>query len=62
MDIIAETDRQLAKQGIALWVVAIPTRALVKAQRTAWSDWAAVGKLHRTVSEAVDVHHRHGAA
>jgi SulP family sulfate permease len=57
MDIIVETDRHLAKDGVALWVAAIPSRALVKAKRTeAWSAWVATGKLHRTVADAVGAH------
>lgn len=57
MDVIAETDRRLAGQGVALWVAALPTRALVKAQRTAaWSSWSEAGRIHPTVRAAVDAH------
>lgn len=54
MDVVTETDQHLAKQGVSLWVAALPARALEKAQRTAaWSTWADAGKLHRTVTDAV---------
>lgn len=61
MDAFAETDQQLAMSGSTLWVAALPTRALEKAERTAaWAAWVEAGKLHRTVSEAVDAHQRSG--
>lgn len=54
MDIFAETDQQLAKRGVALWVAALPTRALQKVQRApAWETWAESGKVHPSVSAAV---------
>lgn len=59
MDVIAETHRQLDRQGISLWVAALPSRALAKAQRTAaWSEWSEAGRVHPTVAAAVDVHLR----
>lgn len=49
--------RQLARQGVDLWVAALPTRALAKARHTAaWSEWAAAGRLHPTVAAAVSAH------
>jgi SulP family sulfate permease len=57
MDVISETDRQLAKQDTSLWLAALPTRALAKAERTAaWDAWIAAGRLHRTVDAAVAAH------
>lgn len=54
MDIFAETDQQLARKDVALWVAALPTRALAKARRApAWSEWASSGKIHPTVAAAV---------
>ncbi|MGH8774692.1 MAG: SulP family inorganic anion transporter [Jiangellaceae bacterium] len=45
MDVVAETDQQLARMGVALWVAGLPTRALAKAQRTAaWSAWTEGGE------------------
>ena len=57
MDVIAETDRQLAKQDAALWMAALPTRALAKAERTAaWDAWVEAGRLHHTVDAAIAAH------
>jgi sulfate permease, SulP family len=61
MDVIAETDQRLARHGVALWVAALPTRALAKAERTvAWSAWTGAGKVHPTVAAAVAAHEQHG--
>jgi MFS superfamily sulfate permease-like transporter len=57
LDVLAETHAQLARRGVDLWVAALPTRALAKAQRTAaWDAWASAGRLHRTVGAAVAAH------
>jgi sulfate permease, SulP family len=54
MDVFAETDQQLARQGVELWVAALPTRALAMARRApAWSAWADAGKLHESVDDAL---------
>ncbi len=54
MDIFAETDQQLARKGVAMWVAALPTRALEKVKRApAWSQWADSGKVHDSVAAAV---------
>jgi hypothetical protein len=48
---------------VALWVAALPTKALAKVQRApAWSQWADSGKVHPSVAAAVaafEREHRH---
>jgi SulP family sulfate permease len=59
MDVFAETDQQLTRHGVALWVAALPTRALAMAERTpAWAAWADAGKLHPSTAAAVAAFHR----
>ena len=54
MDVMAETDHILERQGSTLWVASIPTRALEKARRTElWEHWSEKGKIHATVMAAV---------
>ena len=54
MDVFAETDQQLATRGVALWVAALPTRAIEKAERShAWTTWVDSGKVHPSVAAAV---------
>lgn len=54
MDAFTATELQLARQGIGLWVAAVPAPALAKAQRTAaWPSWRDGGRVHPTVRAAV---------
>lgn len=54
LDTLAELARDLASQGTALWVAALPGRALAKARRTVrWDELAAAGRVHPTVAAAV---------
>lgn len=54
LDVFAETDQQLARRGITLWVAAFPTAAFAKVKRAAaWSEWRDAGKVHATVRDAV---------
>jgi sulfate permease, SulP family len=54
MDVFAETDQQLARRGVALWMAALPTAALAKARRTAaWPVWRDAGKLHASNRDAL---------
>ncbi len=59
MDVFAETDQQLARQGRELWVAAIPVHALEKAERAAaWRAWVDGGKVYRSVADAVSTFQR----
>lgn len=59
MDAFAATEQQLARDGIALWVAAVPEAALVKARRTAaWPSWRDGGRVHPSVRAAVDAYER----
>jgi high affinity sulfate transporter 1 len=55
IDIMAETERQLARHGTQMWLAAIPERAEAKARRTdLWDEWLDAGRIHSTVSAAVE--------
>jgi MFS superfamily sulfate permease-like transporter len=55
IDIMAETERQLARHGTQMWLAAIPERAEAKARRTdLWDEWLEAGRIHPTVSAAVE--------
>jgi MFS superfamily sulfate permease-like transporter len=54
LTVFRELDRQLADQGIELWLAALPPRALAQArQLPAWDGLDAAGRLHPTAREAV---------
>jgi MFS superfamily sulfate permease-like transporter len=54
MDVLAETDQVLERQGVMLWVAALPEKAKQKARRMdKYDDWVTKGKIHRTVAGAV---------
>lgn len=54
IDAFVATDQQLARDGVSLWVAAVPAPALVKAARTAaWPAWRDGGRVHPTVAAAV---------
>jgi hypothetical protein len=54
MDVLAETDQVLERQGVMLWVAALPEKTKQKARRTDKYDyWVTRGKIHRTVAGAV---------
>jgi high affinity sulfate transporter 1 len=55
IDIMAETERHLARHGTRMWLAAIPERAETKARRTdLWDEWLDAGRIHPTISAAVD--------
>lgn len=54
MDVFAETDQQLARRGVTLWVAELPTAALAKVRRgAAWSAWRDAGRMHTHLRDAV---------
>ncbi len=55
LDVMAESDQQLASSGTTLWVAQLPTRAIEKARHlAAWSSWMSSGRVFTTVEEAVE--------
>lgn len=54
VDVLLATYQSLAKQGIDLWLAALPKKSREKMERTQMQDdWRARGKLYQTVEEAV---------
>ncbi len=55
LDVLRETDQELDRRGIDLWVAGFPVRSLDKVERTTWHrNWVARGKVHPTVADATD--------
>jgi MFS superfamily sulfate permease-like transporter len=62
MDAMLEVDHHLQRNGAMLWIASIPERAQEKARRAElWEEWVAAGRIHRTVSEAVEAFEWGGA-
>ncbi|HEX7268197.1 MAG TPA: hypothetical protein VF256_12300 [Streptosporangiaceae bacterium] len=60
MDVLAEIDQRPCQDGVALWVTALPQRAVTVARRTAARERRAMaGQLHRGVSEALKAFEDH---
>jgi MFS superfamily sulfate permease-like transporter len=54
MDAMLEVNQHLERHGSTLWLASIPERAEEKARRVElWEEWVDAGKIHRSVSEAV---------
>jgi high affinity sulfate transporter 1 len=56
MDVMNETNHELASAGTTMWVAALPVRAEAKARRTPmWDVWAGDRRVFPTVAAAVEV-------
>jgi SulP family sulfate permease len=56
-----DSQRNLAEQGVTLWVASLPERSLAMARRTpGWAAWNKTGRLWPTVSDAVAAFHERG--
>jgi sulfate permease, SulP family len=54
IDVFAETNQQLAREGVELWVATVPTRALEKVEGLpAWQDLVARDRVHPSTAAAV---------
>jgi MFS superfamily sulfate permease-like transporter len=59
IDAFRELDHDLRREGIDLWVAALPERAMEKAARgSRWAEWIEAGRVHRSSAEAVDAYTR----
>jgi high affinity sulfate transporter 1 len=55
IDVMAETNQQLEKQGTSIWVANLPTRAEEIARRLPkWNEWVDAGRVHPSVPTAVE--------
>jgi SulP family sulfate permease len=56
-----DSQRNLAEEGVTLWVASLPERSLAMARRTpGWAAWNKTGRLWPTVSDAVAAFHEPG--
>lgn len=59
LDAVRELGDTLADDGTALWIAALPDRALETAERTRWwPQWESAGRVWPTVQSALEAHHQ----